>query len=110
MAPVLERVMERVKKSNYYAMRNNPANDKIPVVLFLSGAFSPDHRMNIELLKEVRKWLNKRRDEFKYEVIAALMSPLHDHFLYCKHGPTFLAATHRLKMCELAVKEVIKLL
>eukprot|EP01102_Stenamoeba_stenopodia_P001650 TRINITY_DN11492_c0_g1_i1.p1 TRINITY_DN11492_c0_g1~~TRINITY_DN11492_c0_g1_i1.p1 ORF type:complete len:473 (-),score=127.17 TRINITY_DN11492_c0_g1_i1:57-1475(-) len=99
---VTERVVERIKKHSSSGLAKT---DRLPVVLLMTGSFCPIHRMHIELLKETKKWLNKKRDEFKMEVVAALISPLHDHYVFSKLGSAFIPATHRVKMCELAIRE-----
>jgi len=74
---------------------------KEKVVLITTGAFNPIHRMHVEMLEIAKKYLTNR---FNYDVLAGLISPSHDLYVYGKLGTDFIVSTHRLNMCKLAIE------
>jgi nicotinamide mononucleotide adenylyltransferase len=67
------------------------------LILVLTGAFSPIHKMHVQLLENVKKFMEEKHN---FNVIGGYLSPAHD--AYNKFG--LLNAFHRVNMCELEIE------
>jgi nicotinate (nicotinamide) nucleotide adenylyltransferase len=73
---------------------------KEPIVLVLTGAFSPIHRMHINMLHAATNYMESEFDH-KYQVVGCYISPAHDS--YNKHY--LLPCYHRIAICNAAVQD-----
>lgn len=72
------------------------------MVLVLSGALNPVHRMHIQLLVEAKHVLET---EYKRTVIAGVLSPSSDDYVYSKLGNDAMWHEDRVAMAKLAVTD-----
>eukprot|EP01080_Neovahlkampfia_damariscottae_P007927 gene7927-12395_t len=74
------------------------SNHRRNVVLVLTGAFSPIHKMHLKILENSKKFIEEK---YNFNVIGGYFSPAHD--FYNKFG--LLNSYHRVNMCELEVQK-----
>jgi len=87
----LEKLKARVNKNN-----------KEYVILLSTGAYSPVHRMHLEILMAAKEYLEK---ECKLIVLAGFLSPSNDSYVKGKLGDQWIPSHHRLAMLKLAVAD-----
>lgn len=71
---------------------------KIPLVIVACGSFSPPTYLHLRIFEMAK---DQVIESGKYELLAGYYSPVSDH--YRKQG--LAQATHRVRMCELAVEK-----
>ena len=75
----------------------SPKTNKTPLVLVACGSFSPITYLHLRMFEMALDWANFEN----FELIGGYFSPVSDE--YKKTG--LVAATHRVKMCDLAVSK-----
>ncbi|HEU4534713.1 MAG TPA: hypothetical protein VFS00_11370, partial [Polyangiaceae bacterium] len=81
-----------------------PADASAPAplaVLVTTGSFCPVHRGHLAMMERAREALAARGRR----VLAGWLSVSHDEYVLAKCGPDAPPATHRLALCEAAVRE-----
>jgi nicotinamide mononucleotide adenylyltransferase len=73
-------------------------SSRTPLVLVACGSFSPITFLHLRMFVMVADYANRNTD---FEVVGSYLSPVSD--AYKKDG--LASATHRLKMCSIAVKD-----